>query len=170
MLSGETAVGNYPVEAVEMMARVARSAEEYLHSQPVRELDVAQDGVNDRHSVAVARAGVQAARELSPKLVAVWTATGRTVRLLARHRLAMPVVGIGHSPRTVRQMNLLYGVVPLHIPPNDHPAAMAQAIDSELLKRDLAHMDDPIIVLTSTAPQSPHATNTVLIHNVGSPR
>jgi pyruvate kinase len=165
MLSGETAVGKYPVEAVEMMSKVAATTEEYLSKRPAPEVPCLS--ATFRPTAAVAHAAVAAARDLGARVVAVWTATGTTVRLVAKHRLPMPVVGLSYDERVCRRMNLLYGVIPIRVEPLDHPAAMAAALDVELLKRGLAQAGDIVVVVTSTRPKTAGATDTALVRRVG---
>ncbi len=166
MLSGETAVGRYPVQAVEMMNRVAGATAQYLAKRPPAE-GAPYLGVKYRPTAAMAHAAVAAARDLGARLVAVWSATGATVRMVAKHRLPMPVVGLTYDERVYRQMNLLFGVIPIRVEPLDHPAAMAAALDAQLLERKLAAPGDLIVVVTSTRPTTPGATDTALVHRVG---
>lgn len=165
MLSGETAVGTYPVDAVDMMNRVADATGSFIASQPPDECRPTMV-VHYQATAAVAHAAVQAARDLDARCVAVWTATGATVRRVARHRLAMPVVGLTYDPRVARQLNLLYGVLPVVTPPLDHPAKMAAELDERLIALGVAEPHDIVVVVTSTKPTTPGATDTVLVHRV----
>jgi pyruvate kinase len=166
MLSGETAVGHYPIQAVDMMCRVAAATEAYLGKRPPVEEPPCL-AAQYRPTAAVAHAAVAAARDLGARLVAVWSATGATVRMVARHRLPMPILGLTYDARVRRQMNLLYGVIPVRVEPLDNPAAMAAALDSVLLERKLATPGDLIVVVTSTRPTTPGATDTALVRRVG---
>ncbi|MEW6197098.1 MAG: pyruvate kinase [Planctomycetota bacterium] len=166
MLSGETAVGRYPVAAIEMMNRIAGATEEYLAKRPPCG-EAPGLAAKYRPTAAVAHAAVAAARDLGARLVAVWTATGTTVRLVAQHRLPMPVLGLTYNDQVYRRLNLLYGVVPVRVEPMDNPAAMAAALDAHVLERGLAARGDLIIVVTSTRPTTPGATDTALVRRVG---
>ena len=168
MLSGETAVGRYPVQAVEMMCKVAAATEAYLAKRPPAEGPPCLSA-QYRPTAAVAHAAVAAARDLGARLVAVWSATGTTVRMVARHRLSMLVLGLSYDERVCRQMNLLYGVIPVRVEPLDNPAAMAAALDAVVLQRKLAVPGDLIVVVTSTKPTTPGATDTALVRRVGEP-
>ena len=127
-------------------------------------------------TLAIAHSAVRAALDVKARAVAVWTATGRSVRALARYRLPMPVLGLSYDTRVLQQMNLSYGVVPVRVEPLDHPAKMAAALDAELLDeaesdvRGLVAAGDLIVVVTSTRAHAPGATDTVLVHRVGSSR
>ncbi len=165
MLSAETASGRYPTLAVEMMARVAREAEHYLAGQS-RSPIVPPVRPDEQTVGAVCHAAVQAALDLKARVVAAWTATGRTVHLLSAHRLPMPVVGLTYDDRVYRRLCLLYGVIPLRVEPYDHPSKMAAALDHHLCARGVATPGDTVVVVTSTEPETPGATDTVLVHIV----
>ena len=166
MLSGETAVGQYPVEAVTMMNRIVAATGQFLAASPPFDPPPSV-AVHYRPTAAVAHAAVQAARDLGVRLVAVWSATGTTVRMVANYRLPMPILGLTCDEHVQRQMNLLYGVIPVRVPPLDHPAAMVRTLDALVLERRLAAPGDVIVVVTSTRPTVAGATDTALVHRVG---
>jgi len=168
MLSAETATGQFPLLAVEMMQRVARAAEGYRAQFPADQPATSLP-TTARCTSAIASAAVQAARQLDAKLVAVWTATGETVRLVAQQRLPMPVVGLTYDERVWRRLNLLYGVVPIHVPVITNPLEMMPVLDARVVDQRLASPGDLIVVVTSTRPQSPGATDTVLVRRIGEP-
>lgn len=171
MLSGETAVGRYPLQAVSAMKRIAATAGTYLSlSRPLEPPPAlaASHHPTTEATHAVAHAAVQAAMDLGAGLVAVWSATGTTVRLVARHRLPMPVLGLTYDPRVYRRMSLWFGVVPVCVEPMDNPAKMAAALDAIVLERRLASPGDLIVVVTSTRPTTPGATDTVVVRCIGS--
>ncbi len=172
MLSAESAVGKYPGLAVDMMNRIADTTESYLATLPPVDRPCGVGGFT-RPTLAVAHAAVRAALDLNVRLVAVWTATGATVRQIAQHRLPMPVVGLAYDEHVLRQMNLLYGVIPVRVEPVDHPRQMAAALEARLLDESdgkvsrLAAEGDLVIVVTSTRTHAPGGTDTVLVHRVG---
>jgi pyruvate kinase len=113
MLSGETAIGEHPREAVEMMHRIALATEPLCRRKsPVPEPDASVEGLNPITEVTVYAAG-RMAEELDAKLVAVATASGATALSLSKNRHYMPTVGITDSPATLRRMCLYWGVIPL---------------------------------------------------------
>ncbi len=168
MLSAETAAGQFPGAAVEIMARVAHSTEAYQSACPPLSQPDALAAQAPR-TFAIAHAAVQAARDLGVKLVAAWTATGATVRLLAQHRLAMPIVGLTYDERVYRRLNLLYGVIPMRVEPIREPARMVYTLDQRLMQSGLAQRGDLIVVVSSTRPSLPGETDTTMIHRVGGP-
>jgi pyruvate kinase len=166
MLSAETATGAYPAAAVEMMRRVAATTESYLH-----EANLAPPpppvSPKARTAAAVADAAVHAARDLGARLIAAWTRSGATVRLLAGHRLPIPIVALTGDERVRRRLNLVHGVVPVHVEPLANPAAMVNVVEQQLIEKGLTAADDLIVLVSSIHPHVRGATDTVLIHRVG---
>ncbi|MEP0845301.1 MAG: pyruvate kinase [Phycisphaerae bacterium] len=165
MLSAETAAGQFPLAAVEVMARVAEVTEAYQATQPL--VPPASMLSGNRRTSAIAQAAVQAAAQLHARLVAVWTASGETARQVARHRLPIPVVGLTFDERVYRRLALLYGVYPMRIEALDSPRAMAERLDACLLESGLSRRGDFVIVVTSTTPNTPGATDMVVARRVG---
>lgn len=163
MLSAETASGAHPLGAVEMMCRIAHTTEAF-GARPPESTSV--DAASPRVS-AIAEAAVRAALHVDARLVAVWTASGETARLVAKHRLPMPVVGLTHDPRVARRLNLLFGVVPLVTAPNANPVELIRSLDAELLRRGRARADDLTVLVLSTRPEVSGETDTVMVHRVG---
>jgi pyruvate kinase len=113
MLSGETAIGKYPVESVATMSRIAHEAERIL--PPAAQLDLASQPRSRALAVteAVILGAARAAESLSADLIVVATHSGRTAMAISRQRSATPVLGISDSPQTTRRMCLYWGVTPL---------------------------------------------------------
>ena len=165
MLSAESAAGEFPLAAIEMMKLIANAADAYqAQSRGLEPVETVS--VGDRRTAAIARAAVQAALHLDVRLVAVWTATGESARLLAQHRLPMTVVGVTSEPSVARRINLYYGVRPMLVPPFANPGELANQLDRRLLEAGLAKPGDLIVVVTSTQPLRPGETDTTLIHRV----
>ena len=113
MLSAETAIGAYPVEAVRTMDSIARAVEpsmSYRHEMPG---DVASESDVRR---AMSNAATDLAEALGAKAILVATATGRTASEIARLRPRRPMVGLSHHQTAVQQMALEWGVLPLLMP------------------------------------------------------
>lgn len=165
MLSAETASGEFPLAAVEIMRRVA-TATEAFRSESRSETTDERAGGGEPRAAALAEGAARTALHLGAKLVAVWTTSGDTVRLMARYRLPMPVVGLTAAPAVARRMGLLYGVVPVCVPGHEHPAALLGALNTILKRRSLAAVGELVVVLASTQPTQRGATDTVMIHRV----
>jgi pyruvate kinase len=112
MLSEETAIGRYPIEAVRMMARIAEEAEQHL---PYEDLHRTRTR-HAEHDVAdtVSYAAVSASYQLELAALVVPTRSGRTPRLVSAHRPRVPVLALSERLGTVRRVNLLFGVRSAH--------------------------------------------------------
>ena len=113
MLSGETAAGEYPAEAVATMSRIAHEAERILH--PHRQADSHAQPRSRALAVteAVTLGASRAADHLAADLVVVATRGGKTAMAMSRQRSHTPILGISDSPETARRMCLYWGVTPL---------------------------------------------------------
>jgi pyruvate kinase len=113
MLSGETAAGEYPAEAVATMSRIAHEAERILH--PHRQVDTHAQPRSRALAVteAVTLGASRAADHLAADLVVVATRGGKTAMAMSRQRSQTPILGISDSPETTRRMCLYWGVTPL---------------------------------------------------------
>ena len=110
MLSDETASGQYPVESVETMARIAREIErDEVHFAPM--IDINMVSVNHEITAQLARSAVRASTNLPIRYIVLDTRSGRTGRYLAAFRSRKPVVAVCYSPNAQRILALSYGVV-----------------------------------------------------------
>jgi len=113
MLSGETAAGDYPVEALKTMVRIACRAEEDIdYKKRFRMLDeLKSPDITD----AISRATVTTAHDLNAKMIITVTTSGRTARMVSRYRPACHIMGCTTDPTVYRQLSLAWGVTPLLI-------------------------------------------------------
>jgi pyruvate kinase len=113
MLSEETAVGKYPVEAVRVMVKAAEAAES--GDVPIRVPGLARELVGEVPA-AIAQAACTIAEEVGAKLILCATFSGWTARLVSAFRPKVPVAAVTSRPDTVRRLSLVWGVTPLLIP------------------------------------------------------
>jgi len=125
MLSEETAVGAYPVEAVRILARIAETVEKRFLTQE-RYATVSAPG-SMSPSTAVGYAACVLAREAGAAAIVCCTHTGRSARLVAKHRPATPIIAVSPQPATVRRLSLTWGVRALWVEEFDSTDAMVHA-------------------------------------------
>ena len=111
MLSGETASGKYPVEAVQTMARIAEQAEK--DKSPLNDIDPMEDGKIDQ-KLFLAHAAIEATKKLGVAGIITDGETGQTARDLAAFRGPNPVLAICYKEKLQRWLNLSYGIIPIH--------------------------------------------------------
>lgn len=130
MLSGETAVGEYPRAAVEMMSRIAVATEPLLRDRPPHAMSDVR--IEDLHRVTEAVVyGVQyIASQLDAKLIAVATSSGATALALSKLRRDVPIVAVSNSEEVSRHMCLYWGVTPLEGVPTRDSAQLIQHIET----------------------------------------
>ncbi len=112
MLSGETAMGKYPVEALKMMATIVEDSESHLDYDAYRKRKVNAESMKNV-SNAVCFASVSTAHDLQAKAIIAPSITGFTTQMLSKWRPSAPIVGMSPSMSTVRQMQLQWGVIPV---------------------------------------------------------
>ena len=163
MLSAETATGRYPVEAVSMMARIIEQAEESIHEYP-------RPATQERLKVpeTVAELVCHASRELHMKLIAVFTHSGFTARLVSRYRPLVPIVAFSPEPHTRRRMALLWGVTSRSILDIKKIDGLAMIAEKRLMEERLVRRGDVIGIVAGTPMGIRGTTNFMKFHVIGS--
>jgi pyruvate kinase len=164
MLSAETASGKYPVEAVAMMARIIEEAEASIHEFP---RPVPQERLKVAETVA--ELVCHASRELHMKLIAVFTHSGFTARLVSRYRPLVPIIAFSPEQQTRRRMALLWGVTPRSIVDIKKIDALAPIAEKRLLEERLVRKGDVIGLVAGTPMGIRGTTNFMKFHVIGSP-
>ena len=146
MLSGETAVGAFPLESVKMMNRIALATEASLQGRPPRSTGDNLNSLADITRAAV-RAGGQMAYDLNAKLILVASHSGRTALALSQHRSYVPTVGVSSSDATLRQMCLYWGVTPLRGAPATDMQGLIKHADEWACRVGYATKGDRIVIV-----------------------
>ena len=166
MLSGETAIGKYPREAVEMMNQVALATEElYRGNVPQPPGNFRAEGLQPVTAAVVYGAG-HIAHEIKAKLVVVASSTGATALAISKQRNYVPTIGISDSRRALRQMGLLWGVIPLPDMPTATNDEMLQAVTSWGTKAGILVKDDYVVLVGGVGSRG-GSHNQVVVHRVG---
>ena len=113
MLSGETAIGDYPVEALACMNRILVESETHLQSNPMRHVALPRGEMTDHVSHTIC----ELAHETGAEAIITPTLTGRTPRLVARHRPRPAIIAVSTEEAVVRQMSMIWGVQSVMAPP-----------------------------------------------------
>ncbi len=162
MLSGETAIGSYPVEAAAVMSRIIdKTLEVYVPE----ETDANGEAVQE--SQAVARAACSLADGLKAKAIAVLTRSGVTAHRVSKCRPAVPILALTGDEKTARRLKMWWGVVPVLA---DLPQVTVDSygvIERVLLAKGLVELDDKIIVVGSSPLAARVPTNFLKVLRVG---
>ena len=164
MLSGETAVGDHPREAVEMMNRIMLATERLLKERPSPHEAVATRNVNPI-TAAVVHGASRIATHLHAQMVVISTRSGATALVRAKERDFVPTLGVSHSAEVLQQMSLFWGVTPLADAPMNDAAALRQHIDA--WGRAAGHLKagDQVVYIAGTGIEA-GAHNSVVVHTV----
>jgi pyruvate kinase len=164
MLSAETASGKYPAEAVGMMARIIEEAEasirEFPRPAPQEQLKVAE---------TVAELVCHASRELHVRVIAVFTHSGFTARLVSRYRPLVPIIAFSPIAETRRRMALIWGVCPRMIQDVQKVDGLAKVAEKRLLEERLVRKGDVIEIVAGTPMGIRGTTNFMKFHVIGGP-
>ena len=146
MLSAETAAGSFPRLAVEAMVRIIREVETHPPEGFRREERRSRTQEVVPTEDAIAAATVAAAKSIGTPLVVTITKSGFTARVVSSRRPDVPVLALTDSPRTCRQLSLVWGVVPQLVPIVASYEAMIEEARRAILARELARPGDRIVV------------------------
>jgi pyruvate kinase len=168
MLSGETAIGEFPVESVKMMNRIMLATENWLetmtHGEGGTTIVGGTAGVLPI-TAAVVHAASRLAAELAARMVVVSSRSGRTALALAKQRSFVPTVGVSDSPAVLRKMCLYWGVIPLaEAPSSDRQNLIAFVNEWGQRDRLLAPGDRVVIVAGNEL--APGAHNVIEVHEI----
>jgi pyruvate kinase len=165
MLSGETAIGEYPFEAAAAATRIAVAVEardrDYRAAQP--ECRHTGEAAAVAHAVAVV-----ATSEADVVAITCYTETGRTARLLSAERPSRPIYAFIPDVQVRRVNALAWGVVPLAAEHPDDTDSMIALMDEGLRRRSLA-ADGDLVAMAASSPAGRTTTNMLKLHQVGSP-
>jgi pyruvate kinase len=169
MLSAETASGRYPVEAVQMMARIVHAAEanSTLVTHEWEREPFRKNSETDEFTDALAGAANYAAEQLEAKYVVVFTQTGFAARLMSKFRPPMPIIALTPSSWVARRMNLLWGVQPFVLrETGEFHEQIVERVDQFLLEKDIVRPGDRLVILMGSPIYQRAKTNLLRVHRV----
>jgi pyruvate kinase len=166
MLSGETAVGDYPTAAVEMMNRIALATEPlFADRPPAPSSDILPEGLLPiTQGVVEGAAGI--ARNLDAKMLVVVSNSGVTALSLSKHRTLVPIIGVSNREATVRQMCLIWGVVPMVDAPTTDSIELIQYVEKWGVDNGSLQAGDHVVLVAGIGLAS-KGHNMVRVHTVG---
>ena len=172
MLSGETASGAYPVEAVQTMDKIAHAIEQSDEFR-ARMKSFLGECLSEAHnpaenlSIIMSRSGVETAAEINAKAIVTPTLTGNTARVLSVFRPSAPILAVTPDERAQRIMNLYWGVFGCLSERVDESESMIQNSMKIASDTGAAGMSDKIVLVAGLPLKSPHMVNTVRVIIVG---
>jgi pyruvate kinase len=161
MLSGETSVGKYPVQAVATMSRIIQSVEE-TGTRPAELLHAPRTSGG-----AIVKAAMELGDALGAVALVAFTQTGDTARRLARLQPTQRLLVFTPNENVQRQMALLWGAEAHLVWTVNTTDDMVRQVDSALVTRGVCRPQDLVIVVAGTPPSKPGSTNTIRVHRIG---
>ena len=149
MLSGETASGAYPVEAVKTMSRIAEAAEKDINYRNRFRNRPAEEGADS--TTAISHSTCMVAQDINAKAIVTVTMSGFTARRISKYKPTCPIVACSVSEPVACQMNLLFGVIPMNIPQEDNEEMLFEAAVMAAKQAGIAEKGDKV-VLTAGVP------------------
>ncbi len=166
MLSGETAVGRYPIQAVETMEKIGVVTERYMdESTEMRPPLEVGDALADR--AVIARSIAQMVDEIDVKLVAAWCDSGQTTRMLSKARIDVPIVAFADDEALCRQISLHYGVIAIFTEKPSSLEEFAAALDKVIVDNGYAGNGQRIVLLPGVQMLPSGASGAIILHTIG---
>jgi pyruvate kinase len=158
MLSEETAAGQYPVEAVEMMTRIANETEKAVKSKVE---DMPYINISD----TVSRAINDVCQNMPIHKVIPLTQSGYSARMIARFKIAQPIIAVTSEIKVKKQLELIFGVYPVLINYNEEKDRIS-AVANQLHKMHLVDDEETVLFTEGVRTTMEHASNSIEIHNI----
>lgn len=166
MLSGETAVGQFPIKAVEAMAQICVATEEGTLSER-GDHPVPFVGEGNNVASAVAQAATEIAVNVKAQMIVAFTETGNTARLISKYRPEGAISAFTPNPTTGRRMALYWGVVPYPLERRTYTDEEISAASAALELGGLVAQGDRLVMVAGVPPNRKASTNLVKVHEVG---
>lgn len=168
MLSEESALGEYPVEAVKMMSDIAEIAEKnYPHREALYGDILAPENDNSTHRKdvvdAVTFSVVSTASAVGAKVIIALSESGLTARMVSRYRPAQPVIAMSPKDHVVRQLELVFGCFPVRIDNFTTVADVMKVVRAYVLKYKIAEKGDKVVVAAGIPFGHTGGTNTIMV-------
>jgi pyruvate kinase len=167
MLSEETAVGQYPVEAVRIMSRVVVTTEKDIPAPFIRGDQRAEERLGEPDLADAACASAAAAcRRIRAKGIIVFTQSGNTARLISKYRPPGPILTFATTETVRRRLSLLWGVVPMPLDLLGETDQMIAQMDGFLREKGWGRSGDRFVILFGYPFRKKGPTNTMMIHRL----
>jgi pyruvate kinase len=162
MLSGETSVGAYPIEAVRTMARILESTERYgMHRMArINWQPRTKGGV-------IGKAATEVAERVGAKYLVAFTQSGDSARRLSRHRCEIPILAFTPLAEVRSQLALSWGIETFKVTAVEHTDEMVRQVDEALLQIGRVRNGDLVVIIAGSPPGIPGSTNALRVHRMG---
>jgi pyruvate kinase len=165
MLSGETAIGKYPLDAVKSLSHISRTTEAFMDAsdEPRPKVDTVPELAS---KASIARSVAQMLDEVKVKLVAAWTRTGNTTRLLSKVRVDVPILSLCPDVLTAQQLSLHYGVLSVHQAALESYPEWVEHVEHIVLENGWASKGEQLLVMPPAELLAASSTGTLILHTI----
>lgn len=167
MLSGETAVGKYPLEAVQTLRDIADKTERYIVQKGLRTEPPRLLQISHHRTAAIAHGAMAIARDINARMVVVWSQAGGSARYLSKNRFPIPIVALSTDVAAVRRMAMYYGVTGVHAAIPKHFDDLPAMVDDLLQREHWAQLGDRVVIAAGAPIGTAGATNSLSVYTVG---
>lgn len=167
MLSGETAIGKFPLKTVQMMEAIICQSEEHSSEWGRFDLDLTDDSSHD-DAVSITQAARELARDRDVEAVAVFTQSGRTARLMSKARPNVPILAFTPDKNTYQYLAMLWGITPYLIPHAESIEEMISHVDTAVIEGSPVEAGQEIVLIAGFPIQKMVPPNLALLHTVQS--
>jgi pyruvate kinase len=167
MLSGETAVGKYPVGAVHVLTEIAAHTEDYILRKNFQAPAPKLLQMIHHRTAAIAHGARAIVQDINARLVVVWSQAGGSARYISKHRFNVPVVALSTDPGAVRRMALYYGVMPVQAQIPGHFDDLPLLVDQLCADHKLADPGERVVIAAGAPLGIVGVTNSLSVHTVG---
>ena len=162
MLSGETSVGEFPIETVEVMARIVKSTEMHGLARMT-----AIDWQPRTRGGVIAKAAQEVAERIGAKYLVAFTQSGDSARRLSRYRGQIPMLAFTPVAAVRSRLALSWGIETFKVSPVEHTDEMVYQVDEHLLKINRVKEGEYVVIIGGSPPGIPGSTNALRIHRIG---
>ncbi len=162
MLSGETSVGAFAIEAVKTMGRIIERTEESMLDRIPK-----IQGVPHTKGGAITKAATEIGAVVGAKYLVAFTQSGESARRISRFRSPIKILALTPEAHVYNQLALSWGVEPLIIPTVSHTDEMVKQVDALLLDSGRGTKGEPVVIVAGAPPGIPGSTNAVRVHIIG---
>jgi pyruvate kinase len=162
MLSGETSVGAFAIEAVQVMSRIIVKTEQDMMDRirPMRTQPKTKGG-------AITKAAVEVGKIVDAKFLVAFTKSGDSARRMSRLRSPIPILALTPDPSTFNQLALSWGIESMIMPMVSHTDEMVKQVDSLLVESGRGVVGENVMIVAGSPPGIPGSTNAMRVHRIG---
>jgi pyruvate kinase len=166
MLSGETAIGKYPIKVVEMMDAIIQQAEQHMSDWGPGKIILSEDVPHD-DALFITRAASELAHDRDVAAIAVFTSSGRTARMMSKGRPEVPILAFTPNERTFQRMSMMWGVNPHLVPHAETVEVMLTHVEAAIIASTELQPGQEVVLIAGFPIGAMRAANFALLHTIG---